>query len=162
MCAAAGTRTAATHGSAGRITPPHALSSARVGHRQRQRVHKRDLSGLLRASRDRVHALPPLSQERPGLGGAEEWRRRAPHDRLSPLRGSGSRRRASTIVCCDAPIREFLPTLVQTGREGASRGAGQKALSPAGYTLPKAIGAPADQRGGATPPERAARQVGPG
>jgi DNA topoisomerase-3 len=31
--------------------------------RQRQRVHERDRSGLLSADRDRVHALPSLSQE---------------------------------------------------------------------------------------------------
>ena len=53
-----------------------------------------------------------------------------PRARLSPLRGSGSRRGASTIVCSDAPIREFLSALVQTGREGARRGAGQKAYHP--------------------------------
>ena len=39
------------------------------------------------AAGDRVHALPPLSQERPGLGRAEERRGGPPDSRLSALRG---------------------------------------------------------------------------
>jgi hypothetical protein len=35
------------------------------------------------------------------------------------LLGPGSRSRAGAIVCRDALVREFLPTLVQVGREGA-------------------------------------------
>src|SRR5271166_5814449 len=62
MRAAAGARTAATDGGTGRITQAAALPAARVGYRQRQRVHERDRSGLLQAGRDRVHALPSLSQ----------------------------------------------------------------------------------------------------
>jgi hypothetical protein len=47
-------------------------------------VFMNDRAGLLRDSGDRVHALPSLSQERPGLGGAEEWRCGPTHDRLPP------------------------------------------------------------------------------
>src|ERR1700724_539454 len=122
MRAAAGARTAATDGGTGRITQDAALPAARVGHRQWQRVHERDRSGLLQAGGDRVHALPSLSQERPGLGGAEEWRGRAPHDRLSPLRGPGSRGVVGAIVFRDAAVREFLSTFVQLAaktRDGA-------------------------------------------
>src|SRR3954462_15070597 len=90
---------------------------ARARHRQRQRVHERDCSGLLRASRDRDHPLPSLSQERPGLGGAEEGRRPSPHDRLPPLRRPRRRSSAGALVCRDAAVRELLPTLLQTGRE---------------------------------------------
>ena len=68
---------------------------------------------------DRVHALPALSQERPGLGGAEERRGRAPDRRLSPVRGPGSRGGAGAVVCGSAAVREFLPALVQAGREDA-------------------------------------------
>src|SRR3984893_4831403 len=56
MRAAAGARTAAADGGTGRITQAAALPAARAGHRQRQRVHERDRSGLLPAGRDRVHA----------------------------------------------------------------------------------------------------------
>src|SRR6201988_3253216 len=37
---------------------------------------------------------------------------RAPRDRLSPLRGPGSRSRAGAVICRDAAVREFLPTFV--------------------------------------------------
>jgi hypothetical protein len=64
------------------------------------------------------------------LGGAEEWRGRAPHDRLSPLRGSGSRGGAGALVCRDAAVSEFLPTPVQAGCKGARWGIGPEALPP--------------------------------
>ena len=87
------------------------------------------------ASRGRVHALPALSQERPSLGGAEERVSRPPHSRLSPLRRA-SRLRPRWHGCTGiAAVREFLPALVQAGREGARRGKGQEALSSAGHTL---------------------------
>lgn len=90
-CAAAATGTAAADRGTGRITQVAALPLARAGHRQRQRVHERDRSGLLPAGRDRVHPLPSLSQNRPSLGRAEEWRCRAPDNRPSAFRGPGSR-----------------------------------------------------------------------
>ena len=40
-------------------------------------------------------------------------------DRLSPLRGPGSRGSAGPIIRGDAAVREFLPTLVQAGLEDA-------------------------------------------
>jgi hypothetical protein len=44
---------------------------------------------------------------------------RAPHDRLSPLQGPGSRGVVGAIVFRDAAVREFLSTFVQIRREGA-------------------------------------------
>ena len=46
----------------------------------------------------RVHPLPALSQERPGLGRAEERRDRAPDRRLPALRGSRSGRGAGPAL----------------------------------------------------------------
>src|SRR6266478_6173027 len=112
MRAAAGARTAAADGGAERIAQGAAVHPARVGYRQRQRVHERDRAGLLREGRGGVHALPPLSQERPGLGRAEE-RRCGPADgRLPPLRGPGSSGSPGAIICGDAAVREFLPAFV--------------------------------------------------
>src|SRR5690242_12759518 len=161
MRAAAGARTAAADGGTGRITQAASLPAVGAGHRQRQRVHERDRSRLLPAGRDRVHALPPLSQERPGLGGTEEWRSRAPHYRLSPFRGPGSRSRADAVVWRHAAVREFLPTFVQAGREDARRRTGPEALSPPGDTLSTLVGGSEDERRGAMPRQRAARHVGP-
>jgi hypothetical protein len=61
----------------------------------------------------------PYRKNDQAWGGAEEWRGRALRGRLSPLRGLGSRSRAGAVICCDAAVREFLPTFVQAGRKGA-------------------------------------------
>src|SRR5437763_7436279 len=113
----------------------------RARHRQRQRVHERDCSELLRASRDRVHPLPSLSQERPGLGGAEEWRRRAPHDRLRRFEGLEA---AAALARLYAAMRLFVnffqPSfkLAAKARDGAT----VRKRYPPGYTLSVAVGAP--------------------
>ena len=54
---------------------------------------------LLLRGRAGVHALPSLSQERPGLGRAEERRRGPARRRLPALRGSGSGGGAGAAVC---------------------------------------------------------------
>ncbi len=61
------------------------FASARVRHGQRQRVHERDGAGLLHGGWGGVHPLASVSQERPGLGGAEERRRGPSHGGLPAL-----------------------------------------------------------------------------
>ena len=70
------------------------FAAAGVRHGQRQRVHERDRAGLLPDGGHRVHALPSVSQERPGLGRAEERLGGAADGRLSAAsKGLEARRR---------------------------------------------------------------------
>src|SRR5260370_24161835 len=118
--AGAGARTAAADGGAERIAQGAAVHPYRVGYRQRQRVHERDRTGLLRE------------------GGG----------RLPPLRGPGSRGGPGAIICCDAAVREFLRALVKAGREGSRRREGQEAPTRASHALSAAAGGRADEPGG--------------
>ena len=65
-----------------------------------------------------VHALSPVSQERSGVGGAEEWVRRASARRLPPAGGSRRRRGPLPPVRRLSAFREFLSALLQVGVEG--------------------------------------------
>ena len=105
-----------------------ALPAARPRHRQRRRVHERDDRDLVLRGPGRVHALAALPQERPGLGRAEERRRRAPDGRIPPLRGRPGRRRAGPTVQVGAAVRELLPAFVPTRREAPRGRAGAQAL----------------------------------
>jgi hypothetical protein len=100
---------------------------------------------------------------RPYRKNDQAWveQKRAPDDWPWALRGPGSRGGAGTIVCRDAAVREFLPTLLQAGLQGARWGTGQEALSPPSDTLSTVDSGPTDERGGAPPSARAAVHVGP-
>ena len=90
VCAVAGARAEAVDRGVERDAPTNAVPAARVRHGQRQRVHERDDQKLLRRSGAGVHAVPSVSQERPGLGRAEERGRGQARGWLPALRGSGS------------------------------------------------------------------------
>ena len=63
-------------GGSARRRPPVSVAGGR--HRQRQRVSQRGVDRLLRGARHRADAVQAVSEERPGLGRAEERRGRPP------------------------------------------------------------------------------------
>ena len=86
MRALAGARADASDGGARRDARPPAVPASGLRHRQRPCVHQRDRARLLRSIADRVHALPALSQERPGVRGAEERSGGSPAGRRPAVR----------------------------------------------------------------------------
>ena len=77
------------------------------------------VAAYCRDARDSVHAVSPVSQERSGVGGAEEWVRRASARRLPPAGGSRRRRGPLAPVRRLSALREFLSALLQIGVQGA-------------------------------------------
>jgi hypothetical protein len=65
-----------------------------------------------RGRRRRVHPLSPVSQERSGLGRAEERLGSAPHGWLSAVRRLGGRGHTRPSLYESTVVRELLPTLV--------------------------------------------------
>ena len=86
-------------------------------HRQRQRVHQRDAARVLPAARDRVHAVAAVSEERPGVGRAEERRGGAPARRLWPARRGRRGGGARATLLGVAALCELLPAVVQARGE---------------------------------------------
>ena len=119
VCAAAVPRADAAPRGAGPGPPADALRAAGLRHGQRQRVHQRDAARLLPGRGYRVHALPAVAQERPGLRRAEERRGGPAHRRLPPPGGPGGRCGAVPALRDDEAVRQLLPTIVQAGIQAA-------------------------------------------
>ena len=118
---------------------------------------------LLRGSRAGVHALPSVSQERSGLGRAEE-RRRGPADRLVTGAIEGLEA-AAALARLYASLRLFVnffqPSFKLAGK-GSRWREGQEDVSPARHALSASAGGHANQRGRAKPGERDLREPGSG
>ena len=71
-------------GSCRGFAPAPAVRSSGLRRGQRQCVHERNASGLLPRAGDRVHTLPAVAEERPGVCGAEERQHCAPDRGVSP------------------------------------------------------------------------------
>jgi hypothetical protein len=89
--------------------------------------------------RHRLHALPSVSQDRPGPCRAEERCRRPPHRRLSPAGGPRSGCGSGTALQDGAAVRELLPALLQTGRKGTRWRPRSQTLSCASDTLQRLL-----------------------
>src|SRR5260370_28103572 len=95
-----------------------------------------------------VHALAPVSQERPGLGGAEEWIGGAPSGGLRATARTASNRGAGAALRRYSAIRELLSAVVQAHRKdprGFPRdqtllGSGDAMRAAAGLWLPRGSG----------------------
>ena len=117
-----------------RATPRDAaVSAARHRHGQRQRVHQRAVDHVLHRPRHRVHPIAPVSQERSGLGRAEERLGRAPARRLRPAGRRRGGRGALAALLGLALVRELLPALVQARRARN----GSALMSASATTRPK-------------------------
>ena len=115
-------------------------------------IHERDRARLLQRRGLSSRAAVPTA-ERPGLGGAEEWRCGPAHDRLPPLRGLRSGCRAGAIGRRDAFVRNFFQPsfkLAMKERDGAQV---RKCYHPSATPCQRPIGGHTDGRGGTTPAE---------
>src|SRR5690349_7467846 len=77
-------------------------------------------------------ALTALQQERPVLGGAEEWRGRSTAGRLWPPERSRSYKGPGAAVRVVAAVYQLLPTLIQAEIQDARRRSRAQGLLRAG------------------------------
>ena len=127
--AGGGARARGAAGGAGALPVPP--SGRRL--RQRRRLHERARGVLVQGTGARGHALPGLSQERPGLGGAEERGDRPTSRGPRPVRGAGLGRGPRAALRGGAAAHQSLPAELQAAREDPRRGPGDEALASAGH-----------------------------
>ena len=143
------------------VTGFHRKHAIGLRYGQRHRVHQRDVARLLPGRGDRVHALPAVAQERPGLRRAEERRGGPAHRGLPPPRGPRGCGGAVAAVRDDEAVRQLLPAVVQAGVETAGRRARQQALPRAGDPEPAAPRRPEDACRRVRTRRRTGRHAGP-
>lgn len=95
-----------------------------------------------------IDAIATLSEERPRLDRAEEWRRGAKAPGLSALPGVGCGPGDDAPARRRAAVRQLLPAVLQTGGEASGGCSGLQALPPAPDPVRAAAAVPEGTRGG--------------
>jgi len=97
---------------------------------------ERHAVGLLPGARRRLHTQPCLSQERPGLGRAEEWGDCSQADWLWPTGGPECDGGFASPLRGLPPLHKLLSAVLQTEVQVARRSASPQEILPSGNAIP--------------------------